>query len=66
VRIELSRDGGSSWSVLAPSVVNSAATTGTFSWSVSGPTTQRARVRVTWIRDAAVQDGSDVNFRIIK
>jgi hypothetical protein len=48
VRIELSRDGGSTFpEVIAASVKNTAATTGTFNWLVTGPNTTKAVVRVT-------------------
>ena len=64
VRIELSRDAGTTWEPIADTVTNSAAATGTFSWLVTGPATSQARVRVTWIADGALQDVSDVSFRI--
>jgi hypothetical protein len=64
VRLELSRDGGTTWEPIADSVTNPAAATGTFSWLVTGPATSQARVRVTWIANGSVQDISDVNFRI--
>jgi hypothetical protein len=66
VRIDVSRDGGATWTTIAPSVVNSANASGTFSWTVTGPATTgaTARVRVTWTRDPTVQDTSNVSFRI--
>jgi hypothetical protein len=64
VRLELSRDGGSSWSVIAPSVPNDAAATGSFPWTVTGPATARARIRVTWTANPSVSDRSDVDLRI--
>jgi hypothetical protein len=64
VRVELSRDGGSTWSVLAASVQNSSATGGSFSWTVTTPTTTSARVRVTWLGNDRVTDSSNVNFTI--
>ena len=64
VRIELSRDGGSSWAVLTPSTPNITSTAGSFSWVVNGPVTTAARVRVMWTGDSSVQDVTDVNFAV--
>jgi hypothetical protein len=64
VQIEVSRDGGSTWSVITPSQQNSGNTSSTYSWTVTGPATTSGRIRVTWTRNNAVQDISDVNFRI--
>jgi hypothetical protein len=64
MKLEVSRDGGSSWSTINTSVPNSGASTGSFSWTVSGPRTSRARIRVTWTANTAVRDRSDVDFRI--
>src|SRR4029077_3643326 len=46
------------------SAPNTAGTTGSFSWLVTGAVTATARVRVSWRANAAVQDVSEVNFRI--
>jgi subtilisin family serine protease len=59
VRIELSRDGGTTYSVIASSVSNASATAGSYSWVVTGPRTKLARIRVTWTA-GAVSDESDV------
>jgi PKD repeat protein len=64
VKIELSRNGGTSWSVLSSSYVNGDGATGTFAWLVTSPTTSAARVRVTWVVNSAVKDTSNANFRI--
>jgi beta-lactamase superfamily II metal-dependent hydrolase len=64
VRVELSRNGGSSWEVLTPSVRNTTATTGAFAWLVSGPTTSSALVRVSWL-DGPASDTTDLRFRIV-
>jgi Bacterial Ig domain/Divergent InlB B-repeat domain len=64
VNIEVSRDGGNTWTTIASGVTNSADGSGVFSWTVSGPATTTARIRVTWTADGAVQDVSNVNFRI--
>ena len=47
VRLELSRDGGASWEIIASSAQNTAAATGFFQWAVTGPQTPNARIRVT-------------------
>jgi probable HAF family extracellular repeat protein len=64
VQIELSRDGGTTWETLAVDVANTANMSGTFDWTVAGPATASARVRLTWTADTRVQDTSDVSFRI--
>jgi hypothetical protein len=63
VKIELSRDGGTSWEPLAASVQNTAANSGTFQWLVSGPATSNALLRVTWLEGTA-GDTSDAPFSI--
>jgi hypothetical protein len=64
VRIEVSRDSGTTWAVIAAGVPNSSATFGTFSWTVVGPASRNARIRVTWTANPSIQDSSDVDFRI--
>lgn len=64
VNIDLSRDGGSTWTSLATNVLSSSETAGSFTWSVIGPATSQARIRVTWSAGAALQDISNVNFTI--
>ena len=64
VNIEASRDGGVTWTSVASNVTNSGNTAGVLSWTVSGQATTTARIRVVWTRNTAVQDQSDVNFRI--
>jgi hypothetical protein len=59
--IELSRDGGSTWTTLASGVGASSATAGTYRWTVSAPATSRARVRVSC---GALSDVSNADFRI--
>jgi len=56
VDVELSRNNGGSWTTLATGIANS----GSFAWTVSGPATTQARLRVT-ARDAAGNAGSDVS-----
>jgi hypothetical protein len=64
VNIDVSRDGGATWSAIAANVANATATTGSYSWVVSGPSTTQARVRVSASTSPAVADTSDVNFTI--
>jgi subtilisin family serine protease len=56
VDVELSRDNGGSWSTLASGIANS----GSLAWTVTGPATTGARLRVT-ARDAAGNAGSDLS-----
>jgi len=65
VNLDVSRDGGVTWSSIATSVANATATTGTFDWVVTGPATSTARVRVSWASDTAANDASNVNFSIV-
>jgi choice-of-anchor B domain-containing protein len=54
VRIELSRDGGTTWEMLAENAPN----TGFFDWLVAGPPTASGRVRVGSRSDASLRDVS--------
>jgi hypothetical protein len=59
VDVEVSRDGGANWETVA------AGQTGTsFTWSVTGPATGTARVRVTDATVASRTDASNFNFGI--
>jgi hypothetical protein len=60
--ITISRDGGATWSLLAGNVVNGSLS-GTYSWTVSGPATTQARIRVTATGGSPL-DASDVSFTI--
>jgi hypothetical protein len=64
VRIELSRDAGATWLVLTDNHANSGTTSGSYSWIVTGPATTTARIRTSWTKNVAVQDLSNVNFRV--
>jgi hypothetical protein len=55
--IAISRDGGSSWDDVATGLSNS----GTYSWTVSGPATTQAKIRVT---TSAGADASNAVFTI--
>jgi hypothetical protein len=61
VKIELSRDQGSTWSLIAENTTN----TGLYSWLVSGPTSTVCRVRVTSATYPAVLDFSNAYFSIL-
>jgi hypothetical protein len=60
VIIEVSRDGGSTWSAIATVL----ATPSTYSWTVTGPATTQAKIRVSWAANPSNSDISDVNFKI--
>jgi len=60
VRIELSRNNGSTWTTLLSSVPN----TGAQSWTVTGPATTQARIRISSVTGAATSDTSDASFAI--
>ncbi len=59
VQIELSRDGGTAWETISASTPND----GRFAWRVTGPPTNRARVRVTSL-SAGVSDTSNFSFAV--
>ena len=63
VRIQVSRDGGSTWTDVVSSVANSTATTGSYNWVVTAPATTRARIRVQFT-DGAAADTSNTDFTI--
>ena len=63
-KIEVSRNGGFSWSVIAAAAPSGGASTGSYAWVVTGPASTTARIRVTWNGNTSVNDTSDVSFRI--
>jgi lambda repressor-like predicted transcriptional regulator len=64
-RIELDRsDDGTYEELIADDVAVESATQGQFAWTVTGPQTTKARVRISWTDDLAVADSSDVTFQI--
>ena len=66
VRIELSRDGGATFpETLAASHRNTAGSSGTFNWLVTGPATAgaQARIRVSWT-SGPTADVSNASFTI--
>jgi hypothetical protein len=60
VRMELSRDGGSTWDTIGFFTWND----GIYNWRVTGPATTAARIKVTDIFNPAIFDISDANFTI--
>ena len=61
-KIEVSRSG--TWSIITPAAPASGATSGSYNWTVVGPKTSNAKVRVTWNANTAAQDSSNVSFQI--
>jgi uncharacterized repeat protein (TIGR03803 family) len=61
-KIEVTRDGGTTWTVIAASVT-SGTKEGAKSWLVLGPTTTRARVRVSTL-DGSVRDVNNADIRV--
>ncbi|MBI3801541.1 MAG: hypothetical protein HY268_31795 [Deltaproteobacteria bacterium] len=61
VKIELSRDGGTSWAVLFK---NNVANTGNRPWKVKKLATTEARIRVSGVSDTSAVDTSNANFTI--
>ena len=59
ITIELTRDNASTWETLAENIANS----GEFPWSVTGPASDSARVRIFAV-DGSASDSSDVVFTI--
>nr|MBC8412625.1 hypothetical protein [bacterium] len=60
VKIEITRNGGGSWSTISASTLND----GTYSWTVSGALTSAARIRVSSDTYSAINDRSDAVFTI--
>jgi hypothetical protein len=62
VNVDVSRDGGTTWALIG-TLTTTSATSGTFAWLVTGPSTPQARIRVR-SASGAVSDTSDANFTI--
>jgi hypothetical protein len=60
VRIQLSRDGGTSWIVLSDNLEND----GVQDWTVTSPVTSQARMRVCSVATPRICDNSDATFMI--
>jgi hypothetical protein len=64
-RIELDRDDDGSYEELIAAAAPATTTqTGIFAWTVTGPPTTTARVRISWTGNPGSSDSSDVTFRI--
>ena len=64
-RIELDRDDDGDYEeLIAAAAPVDSATKGSFAWTVSGPPSGTAGVRVSWTGNRAVFDASDVTFQI--
>jgi hypothetical protein len=62
VNILISRNGGSIWTALISNTSND----GTHSWTVTGPTTTQARIKVVSVSSPTVFDISNANFGIVQ
>jgi hypothetical protein len=62
VRIEVSRDGGASWTTIFASIGDD----GAQDWTVTGPVTGAARIRVCSVNVPTACDTSDANFAIVQ
>ena len=63
VNVEVSRDNGATWAVVAASVQSATGSSGLFPWRVTGPATSQGRIRVSAL-NGPVSDISNVRFRI--
>jgi uncharacterized repeat protein (TIGR01451 family) len=64
VNVEVSRDGGGTWTSVVSGTPNTGGATGYYDWVVSGPPTTEGRIRVSWADDTSVSDVSNVDFTI--
>jgi hypothetical protein len=63
-RIELDRDDDGDYEELIAAAAPADYARGSFTWTVTGPPSGTARVRVSWTDDPGVSDASDVTFEI--
>ncbi len=63
-KIEISRNSGSTWSLITAAAAPGGATSGSYNWTVASPKSDTCRIRVTWTGNTAVNDSSNTNFRI--
>jgi hypothetical protein len=63
-RIELDRDDDGDYEELVAAHAPAGAARGSYAWTVTGPPSATARIRVSWSSDLSVSDASDVTFRI--
>lgn len=61
VRIELSTNGGSTWTTLETAAPH----TGSYSWTVPASYSSQCRIKVTSTGDGALTDASDADFAIV-
>ncbi|MEN3048582.1 MAG: Ig-like domain-containing protein [Candidatus Caldarchaeales archaeon] len=61
VKIEISRDGGQTWTTIVRSTPND----GSHPWRVTGPLTSNALIRITSNQNPSVSDTSDSTFSIV-
>ncbi len=64
MKIEVSRDSGSTWSVINASFKNTGASASVFNWLVTGPITDGALIRVSWANGPTTTDNSNLEFII--
>ena len=62
IRIDLSRDNGSSWNTIIANTLND----GNEWWTITGPSTTNARIRVVSLEDTSISDSSDGKFTIVQ
>jgi hypothetical protein len=63
VNVDISRNGGVSWAPIASGLKNATASAGSYTWTVTGPATPAALVRVSWA-DGTARDASNLTFSI--
>ena len=63
-RVELSVNGGATWTLLAAAAPSAGPSAGSLAWVVSKPNSANARVRVSWAANLPTSDTSDVDFTI--
>ncbi len=63
VNLDISRDGGVTWTLLT-SLTTTSAASGSYQWNVTGPPSTFARIRARWANNPSVSDTSDVNFAL--
>jgi hypothetical protein len=63
-RIELDRNNDGNYEEEIAAAAPASATRGSFAWTVTGPPSGNARVRVSWTDDPSVSDASDTTFQI--
>jgi len=63
-RIELDRDDDGNYEELVAAAAPGGATRGSYGWTVTGPPSGTARMRISWTDDPSVSDASDTTFQI--